>query len=183
MQADGKSADESMAFPLNFKRPEIIGPPAPRYRNPFAATLLFLSGLGLWGSAAIGAGALLFGGTGFGAINQLADLFTVAAPAAAGGVFLLVLYTLIQQPWRAGRGSLAFALQVPFALFVLLIVGLFELDAHRSAAQNARHAAHQVRLAVDRDTMNQAITKDDVTRHSHPPTPSVTTPPSAATRG
>ncbi|MGF6571219.1 hypothetical protein ABH945_003340 [Paraburkholderia sp. GAS333] len=163
MQADGKGADGSVLFPFKFEQPEFIGPPAPRYRNPFASTLLFLSGVGLWGSAALGAGALLFGGTGFGAINQLTDLFTVAAPAAAGGVVLLVLYTLIQQPWRAGRGSLAFALQVPFALFVLLIVGLFELDAHRSAAQTEREAAHQIRLAADTDTMNRAIAKDDVT--------------------
>jgi hypothetical protein len=148
VQVDEKYTNESVPLPLQFGQPEFIGPPVPPYRNSLAATLLFLSGLGLWGSAAIGASAVLFGGTGFGAINQLVDVFSVAAPAAAGGVVLLVVYTLIQQPWRKGRGSLAFALQVPFALFMLLVAGLFALDAHRMAARNAPEAAHQVPLAI-----------------------------------
>jgi hypothetical protein len=115
---------------LQVEQPEFVGSPSP-YRNRLTATLLFLSGLGLWGSAAIGAGALLFGGKGDAAITQLADLFMIAGPAASGGAVLLVLYVIIHQPWRAGRGSLAFVLQIPFALFVLLIVVAFELDAHR----------------------------------------------------
>jgi hypothetical protein len=79
----------------------------------------------------------------------------VAAPAAAGGVVLLVLYTLIQQPWRKGRRSLAFALQVPFALFMLLVAGLFALDAHRMAARNAPEAARQAPLAVAMDVRSR----------------------------
>ncbi|MFP3708561.1 hypothetical protein SB783_31565 [Paraburkholderia sp. SIMBA_009] len=102
--------------------------PAKRYRNRFTLALLILSGLGLWGSAAVMAGALLFGGQGDRAINQLFDLFTFAAPAAAVGVVLFVVYTIIQQPWRAGRGSIAFVLQIPFVLGVLLLVLAFFRD-------------------------------------------------------
>jgi hypothetical protein len=149
--ADEKNMSETVPLPLPFEQPEFIEPPAPPYRNSLAATLLFLSGLGLWGSAAIGAGAVLFGGAGSGAIHQLVDVFSVAAPAAAGGVVLLVIYTLIQQPWRKGRRTLAFALQVPFALFMVLVAGLFALDARRITAQNAQETTHQTRLAAAAD--------------------------------
>ncbi|MEK6292365.1 MAG: hypothetical protein V4793_13450 [Paraburkholderia tropica] len=94
--------------------------------------LLILSGLGLWGSAAVMTGALLFGGQGDQAINQLFELFTFAAPAAAVGVVLFVVYTIIQQPWRAGRGSIAFVLQIPFVLGVLLLVFAFFRDTPSS---------------------------------------------------
>lgn len=130
MHDNDKNTVEAVPTELQVEQTEFMGSPSP-YRNRLTAILLFLSGLGLWGSAAIGAGALLFVGKGDAAITQLADLFVIAGPAAAGGVVLLVLYVIIQQPWRAGRGSLAFVLQIPFALFVLLIVVAFELDAHR----------------------------------------------------
>ncbi|CAE6699049.1 hypothetical protein [Paraburkholderia haematera] len=130
MQDNEKNTGKAVPTELQVEQPEFMDSPSP-YRNPLTTTLLFLSGIGLWGSAAIGAGALLFGGKGDAAITQLFDLFLIAGPAAAGGVVLLVLYVIIQQPWRPGRGSLAFVLQIPFALFVLLIVVAFELDAHR----------------------------------------------------
>ncbi|WP_133649756.1 hypothetical protein [Paraburkholderia flava] len=162
MQQDDKNpVDTDASSPTETTQPTVS-----RYRNPVAATLLFLSGIGLWGSAAAGGIAIFFGGSGFAAINQLATVFMFAAPAAAGGVVLLALYAVIQQPWHAGRGSIAFALQVPFALLVLLGIGAFELDARRSAARQVRGTQHEARIAADEDVMKRAIANDDATSFS-----------------
>jgi hypothetical protein len=81
MQDHDKNTVEAVPTELQVEQSEFMGSPSP-YRNSLSKTLLFLSGLGLWGSAAIGAGALLFGGKGDAAITQLYDLFMIAGPAA-----------------------------------------------------------------------------------------------------
>lgn len=121
MQEDEKNAGEAVAAESRDKQSALAVAPTPPYNNRLATILLILSGLGLWGSTAAVGGSLLFGGRGDAAIGKLFDLLVVAGPAAVGGVVLLALYTVIQQPWRAGRGSLAFILQIPFALFAILI--------------------------------------------------------------
>lgn len=108
---------------------DVPSKPPISHRAPWASLLLFLSGLLLWGPIALSAYVLSSarfsssGMAGLAAVVLVENLSRFVMGSMLFGIVLLAIYGVIQRPWKKGRRSVLFVLQLIWLVVFLLQAG------------------------------------------------------------
>ncbi|WP_109482342.1 hypothetical protein [Paraburkholderia sp. C35] len=131
--------------------------------NFFLSLMLFLSGVGLGGTA-IATAAVIMGArdAGIAAVGMFGALIYFGQPVCLGSIALLVIYAAITKPWRAGsRAGKPFWIQTPLALIAALMIGWMQYGQHQIDQEDARDEARKVQVTEDQQQMAIAVLTDD----------------------
>lgn len=137
--------------------------PPPSLNNFFLSFMLFLSGLGLWGTAIATAMVIMSArGDGMAAVGLIGALIYFGTPICLGAIVLLVIYAAITKPWRANsRAGKPFWFQTPLALMAALMIGWAQYGQYQIDQDNARDEARKAQVTQDQQMMAAAVLKDD----------------------